>query len=99
GRAPADVTIAPAPWTLKPVDIPPVLPSALLERRPDIAAAERSAAAANARIGVAQAAFFPSLDLSGSAGGAASQIGKIFSASNLLWTLGAAAAQTIFDAG
>jgi len=99
GKPPADVTIAPAAWTLRPLDIPPTLPSELLERRPDIASAERQAAAASARIGVAIAAFFPTLDLSASGGGAASRIGQLFSASNLFWTLGAAAAETIFDAG
>jgi len=99
GRTPEEVTIAPAPWTLKPVDIPPSLPSTLLERRPDIAAAERRAAAASANVGIQTSAYFPSLDLSGSGGVAASNIGKLFSASSTFWTLGASVAETIFDAG
>ena len=77
GRPPAEVSIAPAPWTLRPVDIPPGLPSTLLERRPDIAASERQAAAASANIGVAVSAYYPTLDLSGDAGTAASKIGSI----------------------
>ena len=99
GRTPAEVVIAPAPWTLKPVDIPASLPSTLLERRPDIAAAERRAAAASANIGVQTSAYFPTLDLSGSGGVASSSIGRLFSASSTLWTLGASVAETIFDAG
>ena len=99
GRTPAEVVIAPAPWTLKPVDIPPSLPSTLLERRPDIAAAERRAAAASANIGVQTSAYFPTLDLSGSGGVASSSIGRLLSASSTLWTLGASVAETIFDAG
>ncbi len=99
GRAPAEVTIAPAEWTLTPVDIPPGLPSTLLQRRPDIAASERRAAAASANIGVATAAFYPTLDLSGDGGTAASKIGQLFSAPSLFWALGSTAAETVFDAG
>jgi NodT family efflux transporter outer membrane factor (OMF) lipoprotein len=99
GRPPAEVSIAPAPWTLRPVDIPPGLPSTLLERRPDIAASERQAAAASANIGVAVSAYYPTLDLSGDAGTAASKIGSLFSAPTLFWALGSTAAETIFDAG
>ena len=99
GRPPAEVSIAPADWTLAPVDIPPGLPSTLLERRPDIAAAERKTAAASANIGVATSAYYPTLDLSGSGGTAASKIGQLFSASSLLWALGATAAETVLDFG
>jgi NodT family efflux transporter outer membrane factor (OMF) lipoprotein len=99
GRPPAELTI-PAAAGLPPLpDIPPGLPSALLERRPDIAAAERRMAAANADIGVAGAAFFPDVTLSGDYGSAASKIGKLLTASSRLWSFGSTAVQTIFDAG
>jgi NodT family efflux transporter outer membrane factor (OMF) lipoprotein len=75
------------------------VPSTLLQRRPDIAAAERRAAAANEQIGIAQAAYFPSLRLSGSGGLAAASIGDLFSASALVWSVGASIAQAIFNAG
>jgi len=99
GEAPGNFSLPPAPWTERVPDVPPGVPSALLQRRPDIAGAERRAAAANAQIGIAQAAFFPDITLSGSYGGSASQIGSVLSASNTVWSLGAALAQTIFDAG
>ncbi|CAN7216451.1 TolC family protein [Pseudoduganella sp. LjRoot289] len=79
--------------------IPVGVPSTLLQRRPDIAAAERRVAAANAQIGIARAAYFPSLNLSASYGFGASQVAGLFSASNSLWSLGLSAAQTLFDAG
>jgi outer membrane protein TolC len=79
--------------------VPLVLPSVLLQRRPDIAAAERRVAAANEQIGIARAAYFPSLNLSASYGFGASAASGLFSASNSLWSLGLSAAQTIFDAG
>jgi NodT family efflux transporter outer membrane factor (OMF) lipoprotein len=75
------------------------LPSELLERRPDIAAAERRMAAANAQIGVAEAAFFPTITLNASAGSAAEQIGKLVSAASRTWAFGSTLAETIFDAG
>jgi NodT family efflux transporter outer membrane factor (OMF) lipoprotein len=99
GEAPGNFTLLPAAWTERVPDVPPGLPSALLQRRPDIAAAERRTAAANAQIGVAQAAWFPDITLTGSYGGTASQIGKLLSASNTVWSLGAALAETLFDAG
>jgi NodT family efflux transporter outer membrane factor (OMF) lipoprotein len=99
GKAPADFTLAPAPWTLQVPDVPLGLPSTLLERRPDIAAAERRVAAANAQIGIARSAYFPSLSLGGSYGVAGSQLGGLFSASNTLWSLGLSAAQAVFNAG
>jgi len=99
GKAPADFTLAAAPWTLQVPAIPLGLPSTLLERRPDIAAAERRVAAANAQIGIARSAYFPNLSLSGSYGVAGSAVGGLFSASNTLWSLGLSAAQTLFNAG
>jgi NodT family efflux transporter outer membrane factor (OMF) lipoprotein len=80
-------------------EVPVDLPSTLLERRPDIAAAERRVAAANAQIGVARAAFFPTLSLSGSGDSSATRLGDLFSASANTWSLGLSAAQTLFDAG
>ena len=99
GKAPADFSIAAeiVPTTFPP--IPPGLPSELLERRPDIAAAERRAAAANAQIGVAQAAFFPSLTLSATGGFQSSVLSQLFSLPSRYWSLGSDLAQTIFDAG
>jgi NodT family efflux transporter outer membrane factor (OMF) lipoprotein len=100
GKPPSALAIAARP-TLAAVypDIPLAMPSALLERRPDIAAAERRAAAANAQIGVAQAAFFPAVTLSANAGLQSSVIGSLLSLPNSYWSLGAALAQSIFDAG
>jgi NodT family efflux transporter outer membrane factor (OMF) lipoprotein len=81
------------------VAVPFGVPSGLLERRPDIAAAERRVAEANARIGVARAAYFPTVSLTASGGYESSSTVNLFSGPALVWSLGAAAAQTIFDAG
>jgi len=103
GRAPAQFALAAAPanqpLALKMPATPAGLPSALLEHRPDIAAAERRAAAANANIGVARAAYFPQLTLSASGGFSAAALGNLFDAPARVWSLGAALAQTIFDGG
>jgi NodT family efflux transporter outer membrane factor (OMF) lipoprotein len=100
GRAPANFELAALPeWRGVVPDVPMDVPSTLLQRRPDIAAAERRAAQANEQIGIAQSAFFPSLQLSGSAALGAASIGDLFSASALAWSVGASLAQTIFDAG
>ena len=99
GRPPSTLTLAPIAWVMPTPDIPPEIPSGLLQRRPDIAAAERRAAASNAQIGVAVAAYFPTLTLVGQGGGASSQLGRLFSASTSFWSIGAAAAETVFDAG
>ena len=99
GKPPAELTIAAVP-TVPPIPIiPPGLPSELLERRPDIAAGERRMAAANAQIGVAEAAFFPTITLNASSGSAAEQIGKLVSAASRTWAFGSTLAETIFDAG
>ncbi|BBP98716.1 multidrug efflux system lipoprotein [Burkholderia sp. SFA1] len=103
GKAPAEFTMAANP--LKPVTIrvPPGLPSSLLERRPDIAAAERAMAAANARIGVAKAAFFPSLTLTGLGGFESATLGDLFKWSSRTFLLGPFAGTAlnipIFDGG
>lgn len=99
GQAPAEFALAPAPWVVVVPQVPGAVPSTLLERRPDIAAAERAVAAANAQIGVAQAAYYPSLNLSGSLGRTGSSLGNLFSASGLLWSLGASLGQTVFNGG
>jgi NodT family efflux transporter outer membrane factor (OMF) lipoprotein len=79
--------------------IPVGIPSQLLQRRPDIAAAERTMAQANALIGVEKAAYYPTLSLTGSGGLEASSITKLFSLPALVWSIGASASETIFDAG
>ncbi len=99
GKAPAEFALAAAPWTVNVPDIPVLVPSALLQRRPDIAAAERDVAAANARIGIARSAYYPNIGLSGSLGTGGSKVGDLLSASTLLWSFGASVAQSIFNAG
>lgn len=99
GKAASDFTLAPAEWKVVVPDIPTGVPSTLLQRRPDIAAAERRVAAANEQIGIARSAYFPSLNLTGSYGYGAASAGGLFNASNNLWSLGLSAAQTLFDAG
>lgn len=99
GQAPAQFVLPATPWTVTVPQVPAVLPSTLLERRPDIASAERAVAAANAQIGVARAAYYPSLSLSGSLGRSGSNLGDLFSASGWLWSLGASVAQTLFNGG
>jgi len=91
--------VAHAPLKTRPVAVPPGLPSELLERRPDIAAAERRVAEANAQIGVARAAFFPTVTLAGSVGYESISLAKLVSGPSALWSIGATAAETIFDAG
>ena len=100
GAAPADFKLPPlAAWTPAVPAVPLGVPSTLLQRRPDIAAAERAVAVANAQIGIERSAYFPSLNLSGSLSRSASRVQDLFSASNTLWSLGLSAAQVLFDAG
>jgi NodT family efflux transporter outer membrane factor (OMF) lipoprotein len=99
GHAPSELTIPPAPLTMAVPDIPVGVPTTLLERRPDIAAAERIMASQNAQIGVATAAFFPDISLSAAYGFAGDPVAKLLTAANRAWSLGATANQTLFDGG
>ena len=99
GQAPAALTIEPVTFKVKIPEIPPGVPSTLLERRPDIASAERRMAAANAQVGAAQAAWFPALSLSGSGGFAGSSLTNLFTAPNRVWSLGLGLAGTLLDFG
>jgi NodT family efflux transporter outer membrane factor (OMF) lipoprotein len=99
GKPPAMLTIAPIPSTGIPPAIPLALPSELLERRPDVAAAERRVAAANAQIGVAKAAYFPNVSLTGSSGLESAALATLLSGGSGLWSLGSAVVQTVFDGG
>jgi NodT family efflux transporter outer membrane factor (OMF) lipoprotein len=99
GKPPAALTIVPTEALVAVPLIPPGVPSALIERRPDIATAERDMAAANAAIGVAVAAFYPDVTLSADYGVSAFALRKLFIASSRIWSFGATAAETIFDGG
>ena len=99
GKPPASFTLEPVKFQVKIPEIPPGVPSQLLERRPDVAGAERRMAAANAQVGVAQAAWFPALSLTGSGGFASSSLSNLFSVSNRVWSLGLGLAGTILDFG
>ncbi|WP_322103892.1 efflux transporter outer membrane subunit [Paraburkholderia sp. J41] len=99
GQPASTFTIPAMPLTATPPTVPLAMPSALLERRPDIASAERKAAAANEQIGVAIAAYFPTLDLSASGGFESSVFSQLLQLPSRFWTLGPSLASTIFDAG
>lgn len=100
GVPPSEFSIAPrGDYAYALPAVPLSQPSELLLRRPDIAAAERTAAAANAKIGVAEAAFFPSLTLNAQGGFQHNSFSQLFSLPSLVWTLGPALAATLFDAG
>jgi len=100
GQAPAMFTLPAGDWNATTVPAIPVgVPSDLLQRRPDIAAAERKVAAANADIGVARAAYFPSLTLSADASQGSTRLSDLFNASSFAWSLGVSLAETIFDGG
>jgi NodT family efflux transporter outer membrane factor (OMF) lipoprotein len=99
GKNPSEFTIAQKALHVEVLNLPPLLPSQMLERRPDIASAERRMKAANAEIGVADAAWFPQLGLSASIGGQANTLADLISAPNLIWALGGSLSQAIFDGG
>ncbi|MDD5334991.1 MAG: efflux transporter outer membrane subunit [Rhodoferax sp.] len=99
GAAAAQFSLAPERRELVPPAVPLGLPSDLLQRRPDIAASERAMAAANAQIGVANAAFYPSITLGSALGLDSRELATLLDAPSLLWSLGVSAAQTLFDGG
>ena len=99
GKPPADFSIPQAPLTLLPPALPIGLPSELLERRPDIASAERDVAAANAQIGIAQAAFYPTVTLRSIVGLESSSLTNLFSWPSALWSFGASVVEIAFDGG
>ncbi len=99
GKPASTFSIPVKPMPAGPPPIPVGLPSELLERRPDIATAERTVAQANAQIGVARAAFFPTVTLSGSTGFQSTSAANLFSGPSFFWSAGGALAQTLFDAG
>jgi NodT family efflux transporter outer membrane factor (OMF) lipoprotein len=99
GKPPAEFSLAAAPLNNQPPSIPTGLPSELLERRPDIAAAERRVAEANQQIGIARAAYFPTVTLDGTVGFAGTQASNWFTWPSAFWAIGPTAAETIFDGG
>ena len=99
GKLPSAFSIAPTALAAKTITIPTGVPSQLLERRPDIAAAERRVAEANAQIGVARAAYFPTITLGASAGSGSTSLGSLLSGPSLVWAVGSTLAQTLFDGG
>ena len=100
GKAPGNFAVAAsAQWIPVVPDVPIAVPSTLLQRRPDIAAAERRVASANAQIGIAKTAYYPSFNLNASAGAGASRVADLFSAPSALWSIGLSAAQAVFNGG
>jgi NodT family efflux transporter outer membrane factor (OMF) lipoprotein len=99
GKPPAKFSLAPSPLDLDAPRIPVGLPSELLERRPDVAAAERRAAEANEQIGIAISAYYPSVSLSGIAGAEGTSPGSWFDWPSLLWAVGTSVSETVFDGG
>ena len=99
GKPASEFALPPTKFQAHIPQIPPGMPSTLLERRPDVAAAERRMAQANAQVGVAQAAYFPALTLNGSGGFAAGALGSLVSAPNRVWSLGLGLADTLIDFG
>jgi len=99
GKPPAEFSLPPLPLTAPPPHIPPSVPSELLERRPDIAAAERRVAAANAQIGVAKSAYYPTVSLGATGGFESSTITTLLQGPSGLWSVGLLAVETLFDGG
>src|SRR6516225_8695290 len=99
GKPPAEFSIPPTEAMIAVPVIPAEMPSALLERRPDIAASERLMAASNAQIGVAVAAFFPNITLTGDSGTSALTLNRLLATTSRFWAFGSNLVQTVFDAG
>ena len=99
GKAPAEFNLPPLPLTMPPPPIPVGVPSELLERRPDIAAAERQVASANAQVGLAKSAYYPLVNIFGSGGFESGAITTLLQGPSALWSVGSAAMFTIFDGG
>jgi len=99
GKPPEEFSLPPLPLTVPPPHVPISVPSELLERRPDIAAAERRVASANAQIGVAKSAYYPLINLSASGGFESSAITTLINGPSGLWSIGLSAVGTVFDVG
>lgn len=99
GANPSSFTIANAEWSRDVPEIPGVLPASLLERRPDIAGAERRVAAANSAIGIQRSAYFPTIGLSGDAGYSSNTLNSLFESASSVWSLGLTGALTLLDFG
>jgi NodT family efflux transporter outer membrane factor (OMF) lipoprotein len=99
GEPASSFSLAPVAWSPAPPPVPLTMPSQLLERRPDIAASERRVAAANAQIGVAHAAYFPTLTLGASGGFESTSITTLLQGTSGLWSLGAGLIETAFEVG
>ena len=99
GETPASFSVAPLAWAPRVPQVPLTLPSELLQRRPDIAAAERRVAAANEQIGIARSAYYPSITLGASEGFVAGSVAALASNPVTLWAIGVSMTQTVFNAG
>jgi NodT family efflux transporter outer membrane factor (OMF) lipoprotein len=99
GKPPAEVTVTYSPIKVLPPPVPVGVPSTLLERRPDVAVSERQMAAANEQIGIAKAAFYPTLSLSGTAGLESARFLRWINWPSRFWSVGPQLAETVFDAG
>jgi NodT family efflux transporter outer membrane factor (OMF) lipoprotein len=99
GKAPSEFSLPPSTLIALPPPVPAGVPSALLERRPDVASAERRVAAANAQIGVAMAAYYPSVTLGASVGFESTDLSKWLELPSRFWSIGPSVSQTVFDAG
>lgn len=99
GKAPADFALPPLPLTTPPPTIPVGIPSELLERRPDIAAAERRVASANAEVGLAKTAYYPLVNILGEGGFESGSITTLLQGPSAMWSIGGSLVQTLFDGG
>ena len=99
GKAPAAFSLPPLPLTTPPPPIPVGIPSELLERRPDVAAAERRVASANAQVGLAKTAYYPLVNIVGTGGLESGSITTLLQGPGALWSIGASAVETLFDGG